>query len=132
MQINNVDALLTQPVHTALGVDGVADNHLAEAELEDEAAAVPARRHRGDQNRVMPGGAAAGSAKGVGLSMQRTIAFLHQAVVAHPQQGAIYVEDRSAHWNAALRVANAGLLQGYRQHALCIHARSLTPLINGR
>src|ERR1700686_5185888 len=41
VQVDDIDALLLEPVHTALGVDAVADNHLVEAELVDQAAAVP-------------------------------------------------------------------------------------------
>ncbi len=111
-------------MHTALGVDAVADNHLVEAKLVDQAAAVPARGERGDQNRVVPGRAAPGSSKRVGLSVKRTVALLHQAVVSCPEQGTVDMEDRSAHGNAALSKADARLFQCDRQHAMCIESRS--------
>ena len=65
----------------------LADDHLAEAELIDQAAAVPARGQRRDQDGVVPGRAAPGSAKGVGLPVQRAVAFLHQPVVPHAPAG---------------------------------------------
>src|SRR5579859_914434 len=80
-QVDDIDSLLLKPVHTALGVDAVTDNHLAKAELIDQATAVPAWGERGDQNRVMPGRAPAGSPKSVRLPVKRAVALLHQTVV---------------------------------------------------
>src|SRR5450631_1113589 len=124
MQIDNVDALLLEPVHTALRVHAITDDHLAEAELINQTAAVPARGERGDQDRVVPGWAAPGSAKGVGLSVQRAVALLHQAVVPCSQQRAVDMEDRTAHGNSTLSKANARLFQCDRQHAMRVQSRS--------
>src|ERR1700722_19350685 len=59
VQVDDIDALPLEPMHTALRVYAITDNHLAEPELVDQAAAVPARGERGDQDRVVPGRAAA-------------------------------------------------------------------------
>src|SRR5882757_2623551 len=124
MQIDNVDALLLEPVHTALRIHAITDDHLAEAELINQTTAVPARGERGDQDRVAPGRTAPGSAEGVGFSVQRAVAFLHQAVVPCSQQGAVDMEDGSPNGNSALSKANAGLFQCDSQHARCIQSRS--------
>src|ERR1700723_965958 len=99
MQIDHIDALLLEPMHTALCVDAIADDHLAKAELVDQAAAVPARGKRGDQNSVVPGRAAPSSPESIGLPVQRAVALLYQAVVPCSQQGAVDMKDCPAHGN---------------------------------
>src|ERR1700733_16161820 len=118
MQIDDVDALLLEPVNPALRVHAITDDHLAKAELINQTAAVPARGERGDENRVVPGRTAPGSAKGVGLSVQRAVALLHQAVVPCSQQRAVNMKDRTAHGNSALSKADASLFQCDRQQAM--------------
>ncbi len=65
-------------------IDGLADDYGGDAELADEAAAIPARRQRGDHNLVAIGALTAGTAEGVGFSVDGWIVFLHAAVVAAP------------------------------------------------
>ena len=68
-QIDDVDALLPKPKHAALGVNAVAHDHLAEAELVNHAGAIPAGSQRRDQDGVVPGRSSSGSSEGVGLAM---------------------------------------------------------------
>src|SRR5450432_169050 len=123
MEIDDVDALLAEPHHTALGVDGVADDDLLEAELVDHAAAIPAGSEGGDEDGVAPGGAAAGGAEGVGFAVERAVAFLHEAVMAGTEERAVRMKDGAPHGNAAFGQSDASLFQRDCEHGVSVRFR---------
>src|SRR5690606_15918864 len=112
VEVDDLNALFAQPLVPALEVDRLAHHHRADAELPDQAAAVPARGQGGDHDGVAVGALAAGLAEGVGLAVHGRIVFLHPAVVAAAEQGAVGGEQGRADRDAALGQALAGLLDG--------------------
>src|SRR5690606_16518810 len=120
VEIDDLHALLAQPVVAALEVDRLAHHHRADTELPDQAAAVPARGQGGDHDGVAVGALAAGLAEGVGLAVHGRIVFLHPAVVAAAEQGAVGGEQGRADRDAALGQALAGLLDGDGEHGAVV------------
>jgi hypothetical protein len=116
VQVEDVEAFFFEPGEAALGVDGVAYDDLFEFELMNEAGAVEAGGECGDEDGVVPVGAATGVAEGVGFAVEGAVAFLDQAVVAFAEEGSVDVEDGSADRDAAFGVAYAGFFEGYGQH----------------
>src|SRR3546814_9418138 len=51
-EVNHVDAVLAQPLDPAVEIHRLAHHHGADVELPHQAAAVPARRQRGDHDGV--------------------------------------------------------------------------------
>src|SRR5258708_36701273 len=68
VEVDDLDAIFAEPVDAAVEIAGFADDYGGDAELADEAAAIPARRQRGDHNFVAIGALAAGPAEGVVFS----------------------------------------------------------------
>src|SRR4051812_34869168 len=69
IQIDDYDAIFTKPVHAAAKIDGFAEDDGANAELPNEAAAVPARGQRGSHDFVAVGALAARAAESIGLGV---------------------------------------------------------------
>ena len=64
----------------------LADHQRADAELANQAAAIPARRERRNHHQVAITALPAGAAKGIRLAVDAGIALLHTAVTAPAQQ----------------------------------------------
>ena len=89
-----------------------ADDDGLEAELADEAGAVPAGGERGDHDEVAVGALAAGAAEGVGFAVDGGVGLLDAAVVAAADEGAVGAEDGGADGDAAFGEAGAGFFEG--------------------
>src|SRR5260370_30774496 len=101
VKVDDLDAVFAEPVDAAVEIDGLADDYSGDAELADEAAAIPARRQRGDHNLVAIGALTAGTAEGVGFSVDGGIVLLDTAVVAPPSAGSLSVEKSPARRRSA-------------------------------
>jgi hypothetical protein len=115
-EIDDVYAEVAEPVLAAGEVLGFADDDGAEAELADEAGAVPAGGERGDYDEVAVGALAAGVAEGVGFAVDAGVGLLDAAVMAAAYKGAVGAEDGGADGEAAFGEAGAGFLEGYAEH----------------
>ncbi len=120
VQVEDVYAFFAEVVDAALGVDGVADDDLVEAELVDESGAVPAGCEGGDEDLVVPVGVAAGGAEGVSFAVEGAVALLNETVAAGAEEGSVDVEDGSADGDSAFADSDAGLFDGDGEHALGI------------
>lgn len=101
IEVDDVDAVFAEPVDTTLEGAAFADDQCADAELADEAAAVPAGCESGDHDQVAVGGLAAGAAEGVGFAVDGGVAVLNAAVVPTTDEFAILSEERCADRNSA-------------------------------
>src|ERR1700722_1022748 len=131
-QIDNVETLFSQPDAAALGIDGIADNHLLEAELKDEAGAIPAGCQRRDQDQIAEVRLAAGGAERVRLAVHGGVAVLHQTIAASADERAVGAKNGAADGDTAFFQSDASLLEGYSEHARGVQRsfhdpRSLTP-----
>src|SRR5580698_701125 len=117
IQVNHVDADRAQPVHTALKIAALADDHGAEAKLAHQPAAIPAGRQGGNHNKVAITSLAARVAEGVGFAVHGGIALLYATVVSgadeFPGGG---VKDGGADGDATFGEAGAGFLQCDGEH----------------
>jgi len=113
----DLDAGGGEPVVLAGERAGLADDEARDAELPDQAAAVPARRQRGHHGRAAVAGLPAGGAEGGGLRVHRRVAVLDPPVVPPPQQLAVPAEQRRADRDAALPPTGHGLLQRNVEHS---------------
>src|SRR6266478_2321712 len=86
VQVDDIDSILDQPIDAAAEIYGLADDYGADAELADEAAAIPARSQRRDHNLVAVTSLPARLSKRIRFTVRGRIAFLHSAVVAFSQQ----------------------------------------------
>src|SRR5580698_6154988 len=82
VQIDDLDAVFTEPVEAAGEGAALTHHQCADAELTDKAAAVPAWRERSDHDEIAIAALAAGAAKGIRLTVDAGVALLHAAVVA--------------------------------------------------
>src|ERR671915_492317 len=122
-QIHDLDAALSKPIDPTEEVDRLTDDHLGDAELAHEPAAVPARRQRRDHHRVPVAPPPATAPKRVGLAVKRGILLLDAPIPAPAQQLAISGEERRAYRNATLGQAQPGLLQCNLEHRAISHGR---------
>ena len=76
MQVDDLNAVLAEPVDPASEVDRLAYDYSGDAELADQSAAIPARRQRGNHDLVAIGALASCAAEGIGLSMDGRVVFL--------------------------------------------------------
>src|SRR3546814_12143594 len=111
-QVDDLDAVLAQPLDPAVEVHRLAHNHRADVELPHQAAAVPARGERGDHDGVAIAALAAGLEEGVGFAGHGRVAFLHAAIVAAAEPAAVLVIGTSADREAAFGTAGAGTAVG--------------------
>src|SRR5690606_26254384 len=121
-QVDDPHALFAQPVVPTLEVHRIAHHHRADAELPDQAAAVPARGQGADHDGVAVGALAAGLAEGVGLAVHGGVGLLHAAVAAAAKQGAVGGEQGGADRDAALGQAGTGFLEGDGEQGAVIGA----------
>src|SRR5215470_5790096 len=112
------------------------DDHIRDAELPHEPAAVPARRKRGDHDGVAVARPAPGVTKRGGLGVRRGVAILHPAVVATAEQRAVRGEQRGPDRDATLGQPRLRLLNRHRQHPPCrritLHPANLRAPYHGR
>src|SRR5882672_7636933 len=116
MGVEDFGAVFAEPIDAALKIHGLADDDGADAELPDEAAAIPARSESGYHDFVAVGALAAGFAKGVRLTVRGRIAFLHPTIVAASQQLSFAIEKCSANGDSAFGKTEAGFVHGGFQH----------------
>ena len=109
-EVDDLYAVFPEPVETAGEVDRLAEDHPADAELPDEAAAVPARSERRHHRLVAVTALAARLAERVDLAVDRRVVFLDAPVVPAAEQSSAPVEERGADRDAALREPQPGLL----------------------
>jgi hypothetical protein len=115
-EVDDGDAEVAEPVLTAGEVLGFADDDGAEAELADEAGAVPAGGERGDHDEVAVGALAAGVAEGVGFAVDAGVGLLDAAVVTAAYEGSVGAEDSRADGETAFGEAGAGFFEGDAEH----------------
>src|SRR5215472_11689310 len=101
VEVDDLDAGGAQPVQASGEVAGLADDDGAEAELADEATAVPTGGESGDHGEVAVGALASGAAEGVGFAMDRGVVLLDAAVMAGGNELALRAEDGCSYWVAA-------------------------------
>jgi len=115
-EVDDVYAEVAEPVFAAGEVLALADDDGLEAELADEAGAVPAGGEGGDHDEVAVGALAAGVAEGVGFAVDGGVGLLDAAVVAAAYEGAVGTEDGGADGETAFGEAGAGFLEGDAKH----------------
>src|SRR5579864_5808795 len=91
-EIEDGDAICAQPVEAARKVHRIADDNGADAELPNQAAAIPARRERRDHNFVAIAALAACIAKRGGFGVHRGIAVLNAAIVPAAEEFSLGIE----------------------------------------
>lgn len=120
IHVDNLNAVFTQPVDATLKSLRFAYNDSSDAELSHETAAIPAWSERSDHYRIFVAALAAGFPKGVGLAVDRGVAFLYTAIVAAAKQVAFAVEKSSTDRNAALSKTSPGFFDGDEKHFIFI------------
>ena len=105
-----------EPVDAALESARFADDDAREAELADQATAIPAGSKGGDHGEFAVAALAASVAEGVGFAVERRVAVLHAAIVAGTDEVSLFVENRGADGDAAFGEAFAGFGDGHGEH----------------
>jgi hypothetical protein len=123
VEFDHLDSVLAEPVHAALEGFRFAHYDGANAKLPDKATAVPARRQRRDHDRVTIRTLATRLSKGVRLAVDRRIILLDAPVVSASEQFTVAGEQGCPNWNAALREAVAGFLNGDLQQLARVNVR---------
>src|SRR5438067_1279766 len=88
-EVDNLDSALAKPIDPALEVDRLADHDLADSELADESAAVPAGGEGCDHDLVAVVALPAGVPEGVCFAVDGRIVVLDAAVVSASEKGAV-------------------------------------------
>ncbi len=112
-EVDDLGAVVAEPVLAAGEVDAFADDESAEVELADETGAVPAGGERGDHDEVAVGALAAGVAEGVGFAVDAGVVLLDASVVATGDEGTVGAEDGGADGEASFGEAEAGFFECY-------------------
>src|SRR3954453_2754039 len=86
IEIDDSDAILSQPIEAAGEGAAAAHHHSPDPELADEAAAIPAWRQGCNHDQVPVAALPAGAAKRVDLGVHPGVALLHPPVVAPAEQ----------------------------------------------
>jgi hypothetical protein len=120
VEIDHLNAVIAEPVDPALECFGFADDDRADAELADEAAAVPAWGERRRHYRVSIAALAARFAKSIRLPVDRRIILLHAAIVAAAKQIAFAVEQRRSDRDTALGRSKTSFFDGDLKQLLWI------------
>jgi hypothetical protein len=92
MGVEHFRAVLAEPVEAAAEIYGFPDHYGADAELANQAAAIPARGQGSHHDFVAVTALAARLSKRIRFAMRGRITFLHSAVVAASQQFSIAFE----------------------------------------
>lgn len=112
----DLEAIVAQPVNASFECLAFADDDGLEAELADQAGAVPAGPERGDHNELAVGSLASSVAESVGLSVGGGVVVLNAAVVSRPQERAIGAEDRGSDGDASFGETLACFGDGDSEH----------------
>src|SRR5579859_6352898 len=102
MKVNDLDAILAQPIDSALKVYGLSHYNRADSKLANQSAAVPAGGEGRDHGFVAVGSLAARSTKRVGFPMRRRIPFLHAAIVALAEERSFASKESRANGDSSL------------------------------
>ena len=102
IEVNNINAVFAKPFDTSLKCSRFTDDHGANTELPNKAAAVPARSERRRHDHIAIRTLATGLAKRIGLAVDRRIVLLHAPIMAAAKNVAIGVEQSGTDRNAAL------------------------------
>src|SRR3990172_4823392 len=121
MQVNDLDAILSQPLDPALEIHRLAHDDRADVELADEAAAIPARRERGDHDLVAIGLDAPRVAESVRLAVHRGVVLLDAPVVPAPQNVSRCIGQTRADRDAALGQSESGFGDGDGEEGGIVH-----------
>ena len=132
VEIEDLDAEGAEPIDASLESAGFADDDAREAELTDEAAAIPAGRKRGNHGKRAVAALAAGIAEGVSFAVQGGIAVLNAAIAAGAKQFSLRVENGGADGDAAFGEALAGFGNCDREHGLGIRSGGHNKIIETR
>lgn len=108
VEVDDFDSGGAEPVEASGEVARFADDEGAEAELADEAAAVPAGGERGDHDEVAVGALPSGAAEGVGFAVDGGVGLLDATVVAAADEVAGGVEDGGSDGDSAFGEAEVG------------------------
>src|SRR4051812_4444230 len=125
---DHLDAVLGEPVVSAVEGDRLADHHPRDTELPDQPAAVPAGGQGGDHGRPPVRPLPSRRAEGGRLRVHRGIVVLDAAVVAAAEEAAVGAVERGTDRDTALGEPGAGLGDGGREPGVClclIHASTL-------
>src|SRR5437867_6461327 len=117
-EIDDLHAVLGEPVDAAREVHRFADEHRANPELAHEPAAVPARRQRRHHDLVPVTALASGLPECVCLAVNGRIVVLDAPIVAAPEQLSARVEQRRPDRDAALGEPLLRLVDRDLQHLL--------------
>src|SRR5579859_5108199 len=120
MHVDDFDSVFTQPIDPAMERARLAHDDCHDAELPDEAAAVPARRERRDHDRVLVAPLATGTAERIGLAMDGRVVILDPPIVPPAEQRAVAVEEGGADGDAPFGKSRPGFLNGNLEHCLVI------------
>jgi hypothetical protein len=112
VQVNDLHASLPQPVYSALECTRLPDYDLADAELNYQTAAVPARCQGRYHDLILVSKLATRLAEGIGLAMYGGVILLDPAIVSPTQQRSMLVEKGCPDWNPPFGESKPGLLQG--------------------
>lgn len=110
VEIDDSDAVFSEPIDAAQEGLRFADNNCADAELADQAAAVPARSEGGRHDRVAIRTLSTGLSKSVRLAVDRRVILLYPPVVSASEQIAFAIEQRCPDRYSALACAETGFL----------------------
>jgi len=117
VEIDHVNAVLAEPINASREGTAFADHHGSDAELADQAAAVPARSQRGDHDEVAVAALAAGAAEGVRFAVNAGVALLDAAIAAPAQHFTSLGEQRGADGDAPFVESGAGFFNSDGEHA---------------
>lgn len=120
VEVNDFDAILEQPIDSALKVHGLANDDRPDAKLPDQTAAIPARSQRRYHDFVAVGSLAPRAAKRVGFPVRGGIAFLHPAIVTFAQKRPFACKKSGADGNSSFYQSGASFLQSGLQHRLVL------------
>src|SRR5688572_23894859 len=81
-EVDNFNTFLSQPINAAGKVNGFANDHHADPELQNKTTAIPARRQRGYHYFVAIATLSARLPKSVRLAMHRRVVLLDSTIVA--------------------------------------------------
>jgi len=81
MQVDDLDAIFAEPTDATSEINGLADDYGRNAELADQAAAIPTGRQRGDHDLVAIGALPSRAAESVRFSVDGRVVFLDPPIV---------------------------------------------------
>jgi hypothetical protein len=120
IQIHDLHTPLAQPLDSALRRARFSDNDRIDAKLNNEPAAIPARRQRRRQDCVSVASPASSFSERIGLAVNGWVSFLHSTVVTAAKQRAHLIEQRGPNWNSTFGTSEFGFGNCNFQHRVVI------------